>query len=191
MAKSFCPHCEVMLTKKDLGKGSCEACGKKLPRCPSCDVILTKPDLEEGRCDACGKKLPRCPFCDVTLTRKDQREGWCDACGKKLPLFLTTPSPAPRPAQFSAPAARPPNSKVYRFAWWMDRICLGLLLFVFASCAGVPVLFILFEDSSWSIDSRAKLENAILMVQISLIFALVAGMLVAKGIKVLCGTDGS
>src|SRR5262245_11765929 len=100
MAKAFCPSCDVLLTKKDLVTGCCDTCGKKLPVCPSCGVIPTKKELGKGWCDTCENKLPLCPYCNVMLAKKDQVEGWCDACGKKLPLFLTTPPPAPRPAQY-------------------------------------------------------------------------------------------
>jgi hypothetical protein len=191
MAKAFCPYCEVMLTKMDLDKGRCEACGKGLPLCPSCDAIPTKKDLSKGLCDACGKKLPLCPNCNVILTGKEREEGWCDTCGKKLPLFLTNPRPAPRPAAYPAPAPRRPDSKLYRFAWWMDRVCLGLLLIVLATCVAVPALLLLLSQLLGPINSGWDAQSAIMMVQVALIFILLAGMLVAKGLKVLCGTDGS
>jgi hypothetical protein len=191
MAGVWCPYCDLMLKGKEVAKKRCGSCGKALPHCPSCDDPLTKEDLKERECGACEKKLPLCPTCDVLLTKKDLADGWCDACGKKLPLFLTTPAREPRPAPYAPATSRPPDSKLYRFARKLDRVCLAILLFVFASCLGVPALFLLFSSLEWPFDSSWTLQRLITTVQFVLILVLVAVMLIAKGLKVFCGTDGS
>jgi uncharacterized CHY-type Zn-finger protein len=188
MAKAFCPHCDVMLTKEDLAEGRCRSCGKKLPRCPHCDAMLTQKDLDENRCDACGKKLPFCPFCDVLLTRKDVTEGWCDSCGNKLPPVLVAP-PKPRGQPAKPAPQQVGHAGLYKFARRMEKICLAGLLFVLTSCGGVPVVFILIPNSAWPVESRSQVEGVIFRVQLALIFVLVASVLVAKGLKTLSGPD--
>jgi hypothetical protein len=123
-----------------------------------------------------------CPFCKVQLSSKDLTEGWCDACGKKLPSSVAqSPSRPPTPFYVTKP-----RSTLANVASWMRKISLAGMLFIMASCIGIPLWAEVISSGANNEGDTGNLTRPIIIaIQCALFFTLIATWLVSKGLAIL------